>query len=668
MVFAGIKIGKPVVVSAEDSIINKGYISAGVTQVRVRTSIDTSSTANVIVEVNAGFRFDIYGSEYATNGYEWYSVGFTYEGLSRRGYVAAEFVTIDNSGGGSDYTEDTDFEAYLTAQGFPESYKDGLRTLHAQYPKWVFKAEHITVDWNTMVREQNSIGKSLIYDSAPDSWKSTDSSCYDWSTGRYIEWDTGGWVQANTELIQYALDPRNFFDDTRIFMFEKLSYDTNVQNESGVKSIIQGTFMENSSHSLSYNNQSYTYSSALMLAGEISMVSPYHLATRIIQEQGPSGQSQSISGTVNGFTNIYNYYNQGAYASGNTDAVTNGLKYASKDNTFSLRPWNTRMKSIIGGAKNIGDGYINVGQDTLYYEKFDVIRFSNQYMTNILAPRSESYTESKAYTESMRQSVPLIFIIPVYKGMPDTACEIPEEDYRNINNKLSDLSVNGYNITPSFDIYTNDYDLIVDNEVSNISVSGTLVDTAKASVSGLGSHNLDVGDNTINIDVTAQNGDVNTYRIHVVRKGATITEVTDGVTTKFTINKDKGLISNIGPERSASNVLENCSFSNGKYGKVYDIDGNEVRDIVKTGDIFVVFNSSNQIELKYTIIVYGDINGDGKIDVFDLIYMRRHLLDISQLSGAYAEAADTSRGNDGIDVYDLIYLRRQLLDIAYITQ
>ena len=115
-------------------------------------------------------------------------------------------------------------------------------------------------------------------------------------------------------------------------------------------------------------------------------------------------------------------------------------------------------------------------------------------------------------------------------------------------------------------------------------------------------------------------------------------------------------------------MLENCSFSNGKYGKVYDIDGNEVRDIVKTGDIFVVFNSSNQIELKYTIIVYGDINGDGEIDVFDLIYMRRHLLDISQLSGAYAEAADTSRGNDGIDVYDLIYLRRQLLDIAYITQ
>lgn len=45
--------------------------------------------------------------------------------------------------------------------------------------------------------------------------------------------------------------------------------------------------MENSSHNL----DGYDYASLLMYAGEVSKVSPYHLATRIIQEQGADGRA-----------------------------------------------------------------------------------------------------------------------------------------------------------------------------------------------------------------------------------------------------------------------------------------------------------------------------------------------------------------------------------------
>ncbi len=31
------------------------------------------------------------------------------------------------------------------------------------------------------------------------------------------------------------------------------------------------------------------------------------------------------------------------------------------------------MKAVLGGAINLGKWYINKGQDTLYYEKFDVV-------------------------------------------------------------------------------------------------------------------------------------------------------------------------------------------------------------------------------------------------------------------------------------------------------
>ena len=173
----------------------------------------------------------------------------------------------------------------------------------------------------------------------------------------------------------------------------------------------------------------------LMYAGMVSGVSPYHLATRIIQEQGNNGQGLSISGTYSGYEGLFNYYNQGAYKSGTISAVENGLIYASKNDPSTYRAWNTRMKSIIGGAKILGANYINRGQNTLYYEKFDMITpYTHQYMTFILAPRQESVTASKAYSETVKQSTALRFIIPIYDDMPDTVCLIPDGNSSDNNN------------------------------------------------------------------------------------------------------------------------------------------------------------------------------------------------------------------------------------------
>ena len=94
-------------------------------------------------------------------------------------------------------------------------------------------------------------------------------------------------------------------------------------------------------------------------------------------------------------------------------AVQNGLKYASRNDDETLRPWNTRMKSIIGGAIYLGKSYINRGQNTLYYEKFDMTGRGHQYMTNVLAPRSESVKSAQGYSDSNKNNIAFIFRIPV---------------------------------------------------------------------------------------------------------------------------------------------------------------------------------------------------------------------------------------------------------------
>ena len=660
-------------VKAEDSIIATGYVNYDVTDLRIRTKPVNGS---IVTKVNGGFKFDIYEEVSTSSTYTWYSIGFYLDGEYTRGYITSQYTTKDKK---SDYKPDNNFEDYLNAQNVPTSYRESLRQLHEQYPLWVFVADHNGRDWDTMVNAQNVIGRSLIYSSADASWKSTAAGCYNWETGEYTILDSGGWVQASEGLIKYALDPRNFLNDTYIFMFESLSYDSSVHNTEGVRNIISGTFMENSSHDL----DGYDYASLLMYAGEVSKVSPYHLATRIIQEQGANGAGNEISGNVSGYKGYYNYYSQNAYASGGLSAVQNGLKYAMQTDDTNMRPWNTRYRAVVGGAINLGKWYINRGQDTIYYEKFDIKNFSHQYMTNVLAPRSEATRAKKAYSTSTLNNTTFKFTIPVYDNMPSSRCVIPDGN-KSSNNWLRGLSVDGYSLTPTFAADTTDYSLIVDNDVTGIDVSASAADT-NASVSGRGSHELSVGDNKINIIVTAEDGTTKTYTISVVRKKAENPEPVkpdngnnnnnngsgenDGFSSNLNVDNDNGIVTGVGVGSSVESILNGITYTNGCYGKLLNSSGSECAadDTVATGNKLVIYKKDGSIYAQYDVVIYGDVNGDGRITSMDMLYIKRHILYIKTLSGAYLLAADTNKDSD-VTSMDMLYIKRHILDIKYIQQ
>lgn len=658
---------------AEESI-GQGHVNYDVTDLRIRTSPVSGS---VITKVDGGFKFDIY-EEVDTSSGLWYGIGFYLNGDYYRGYVTSEYVTVDKR---NDYKPDADFEEYLDSQGFPDSYKDGLRQLHAQYPNWVFVADHNGKDWSDVLENQNVIGRSLTYGSAKSSWKSVADGCYDWESGQYTQLDSGGWVQASSALVEYALDPRNFLNADNIFMFENLSFDSSLQGESGLESMVDGTFMENSSHDLTYDGRNYTYITGLLLAGQESGVSPYHLASRILQEQGNSGYGSSISGIQSGYRGYYNYYNIGAYASGGLTAVQNGLKYASRTDDETLRPWNTRMKSIIGGAIYLGKSYINRGQNTLYYEKFDMTGRGHQYMTNVLAPRSESVKSAQGYSDSNKNNIAFIFRIPVYENMPENVCEIPTGD-GSPNNRLSDLYVDGYSLTPTFSLYKTEYSLIVDYDTSSVYVGGSTLDSS-ADVSGLGYHDLSVGSNDITITVMAANGDNQDYTITVVRqdKEPDPTPEPDpeptpdpepdvaypGFSTTLSVDEDEKYISGLTVSGYVQDVLDKIDNYNGAYSKILNKNGNEKDGLVGTGDILITYNSSGEEVSRYEIVLYGDANGDGEVDLFDFVVVKRSILGISEPSGIYWKAADCNKDGE-IDLFDFVVIKRYILGLGDVNQ
>ena len=441
----------------------------------------------------------------------------------------------DNNTGSTAVLTDKEFKQEMIRQGFPSSYIEALQALHEKYPKWTFKAYQTGIDWSTAVDNEGKVGLNLISNSRSGDWKSQEEGAYNAATGTYIPFDGSSWVTASEKAVRYYMDPRNFLTESGIFQFESLEYQKDIQDQNGVENVLKNTPMYKASYEYiddTGKSVTTTYSNTFMDAAALSGVSPYHLASRVKQEvvTGPTSMSSSVSGTVKGYEGIYNFYNIGANNSTKAGgAVANGLAWANKDTTY-MRPWTTRYKAIVGGAQYLGSNYINIGQNTLYLQKFNVTAnntYNHQYMSNIEAPWSEALKTAEAYGTD-KADMSLVFSIPVYSGMPSVVCPSPsgeaQQELKTVstNNYLKSLSVKGYSFKSPFksgDDGHETYSLKVKKSVSSIRINASPVSTT-AKVSGNGKKKLaaKVKTKTYVVKVKAESGDVRKYKIKVNRK------------------------------------------------------------------------------------------------------------------------------------------------------
>ncbi len=559
--------------------ITTAYITG--TNVNVRegpslshNAIDTVSniTATVLGSANEG-------------NYIWYKITYTSGGRQITGYVRynEDYIRIVT------YDPDADVSAQINA--FPESYRDALMQLSAAYPNWVFIPDPISLSFSDAVALQTvDMNKQVSFTSHAVSWRSMGQGSYTWATG---EWTVtnAGWTGASREVIAYYMDPRNFLNSSEIYMFLQQSFDPAVQTEEGVKKIIAGTFMETDYNDPNDTAYDGSYSKVIMEAARQSGVSPYIIASKIRQEIGVSGTSPLISGTYT-FTNAenkvdktyygyYNFFNFNASGSTQTAVITNGLAYAKNNG------WNSRSAAIIGGAKTLSNGYISAGQDTYYYQDFNVKnpnKIWHQYAQAVHDARSKGVGVAKIYQPE--SSYALTFKIPVFTDMPDSVSPKPESNSKKNNYYFSSVSVSG--LTPSFKMFTYEYDLAV---TGNTTVYVKPVDGA--TYSGAKTFNLKKGENKVELKVKAETG----------------------YTTTYTVNVD---------------AADNC---------VLTVDtGDEPVSQVRRGDT----NGDGQITLddlanvrlhllgKFTLsgdnASGADTNSDGKISLDDLANIRLHLL------------------------------------------
>ena len=229
-------------------------------------------------------------------------------------------------------------------------------------------------------------------------------------------------------------------------------------------------------------------------------------------------------------------------------------------------------------------------------------------MSNIQSPTTESQTNYKAYKANNLLESTMVFKIPVYSNMPATACVKPA-DSGNPNNWLKTLSISGYSITPTFAVNNvTDYSLIVGSSVSSITVSGSPV-VSTSSVSGTGTINLIEGTNYIKINVIAQTGATRTYTLTVVRGNA--------AAGSQTIGTDMSASSSGGTSGGSTSASKGDVNGDGKIS---------VLDIVKIQRVIVGLDTADA-----ALTAACDLNGDGKVSVLDIVKLQRHIVGIETI-------------------------------------
>lgn len=105
------------------------------------------------------------------------------------------------------------------------------------------------------------------------------------------------------------------------------------------------------------------------------------------------------------------------------------------------------------------------------------------------------------------------------------------------NNNLASLGVEGFILTPEFNANTLEYSVIVPEDTKNVNITGTVQDK-KASITGVGVHDVNQGNNKFLVTVKAENGSEKTYTINVDVKDENPIEVIVG-DKKYTVVKIK---------------------------------------------------------------------------------------------------------------------------------
>ncbi len=189
-------------------------------------------------------------------------------------------------------------------------------------------------------------------------------------------------------------------------------------------------------------------------------------------------------------------------------------------------------------------------------------------------------------------------------------------------------------------------------DLSNIKLyfNGVLVNTYKDgdTISDIGEYKL------VAIDLAGNKTEVNFEIKEQIKSPGPVDNFTTNV---YDIQDADNIIKKINANTRYDNFRKNIQT-----GLDYDIRRNgdllAEEDSIATGDVLTIKGTNK----KYTLIVTGDINSDGKVNSGDLVRIRRYLLNLKQLSNIEKLAADANLDGKEVGTSDMVRIRKIILN------
>jgi len=504
--------------------------------------------------------------------------------------------------------------------------KQLIQDLQTKHPNWKFKILYTGLSWEEVI-----VNEYVGHGESPRNLVPVGTAY----TGEWIcesctenkPYDNGKWRCASKSAIQYMMDARNSINDSDIFQFMELTYqECTFEN---IKSMVVGTFLENDS-----------YINAIIEAGKKHNVSPYYIVALAVQEQGKSGTS-TISGKYSGYEGYYNIFNINATGNNSATIIKNALSYAKQ------KEWTTLELAIDGGVEKISTSYIARGQDTLYLQKFDVDNsdgklYWHQYQQNILAAQNEGVTIRETFKEINALESEYTFVIPLYENAPKTASPRPLTDKSIDITNAEQVKVNvkqsiNLRATASGEVIgvLNAEEVVFRLEKATEKINGTYWDKVMKENGVIGYVARETYDHEPEYKL---------YLIPIENENNTNNEPTDNPIDepmKPEANKLPSVSNEkikVEEENKKVTIIPGTTLQ-----EIADLVGTEINAKDKDGKNIKkssVLGTGSTINDKYTVIMFGDINGDGKINTIDAARTLKASVGNYTLSEIYAEAAD----------------------------
>ncbi len=193
-------------------------------------------------------------------------------------------------------------------------------------------------------------------------------------------------------------------------------------------------------------------------------------------------------------------------------------------------------------------------------------------------------------------------VLSIPTPQPDpTPTPTPKPNTNNnlsTNNSLKGISINDYELVK---IDNNNYTLSVSNNITNIELKAESEDT-KAKISGVGNHELNIGENIIEVIITSESGLENKINIKIIRKEAYYLEdlklaLEENKSDNIQISVDANSKISVEDLNKIKNSKKTVNFNyfdeNKKMIYSWSIDGSKIKDVTEFA-IEISFDTTNK--------------------------------------------------------------------------